>query len=102
MLRFMKTLALDWKIGSAHAQFEWAGYGAMIYYHTRDPTLPSDFLYKNPKNVFVLPKLSSRSSSSSRSSTSCYADLQLYNSYRSFNYQQTYRKFLLNMKPGGT
>ena len=50
MLRLMKTLALDWKIGSAHAQFEWAGYGAMIYHHTRDPTLPSDFLYKNPKN----------------------------------------------------
>ena len=35
------------------------------------------------KTEFVLPKLSSGSSSSSRSSASCWGDLQLYNSYRS-------------------
>ena len=35
------------------------------------------------KTDFVLHKLSSGSSSSSRSSASCWGDLQLYNSYRS-------------------
>ena len=52
---------------------------SMIYHHTRDPHSCLAFCIRILKTKFVLSKLSSGSSSSSRSSASCCADLQLYN-----------------------
>ena len=52
---------------------------SMIYHHTRDPHSCLAFSIRILKTKFVLSKLSSGFSSSSRSSVSCCTDLQLDN-----------------------